>query len=118
MQEGDDITRVRLSTLIALNREAAGLPLTSRSVKAQLAGGHRSTFRGRGMEYHESRPYQPGDDIRSIDWRVTARSAQTYTKVYREERERPVLLWLDLSASMFFGTQVCFKSVLAAKLAV
>ena len=117
MQEGDDITRVRLSTLIALNREAAGLPLTSRSVKAQLAGGHLSTFRGRGMEYHESRPYQPGDDIRSIDWRVTARSAQTYTKVYREERERPVLLWLDLTRSMFFGTRVCFKSVLASKLA-
>ena len=69
------------------------------------------------MEYHESRPYQPGDDIRSIDWRVTARSGQTHTKVYREERERPVLLWLDLSRSMFFGTRVCFKSVLASKLA-
>ena len=82
-----------------------------------MAGGHLSAFRGRGMEYHESRPYQPGDDIRSIDWRVTARSGQTHTKVYREERERPVLLWLDLTRSMFFGTQVCFKSVLASKLA-
>jgi len=82
-----------------------------------MAGGHLSAFRGRGMEYHESRPYQPGDDIRSIDWRVTARSGQTHTKVYREERERPVLLWLDLSRSMFFGTRVCFKSVLASKLA-
>ena len=106
-----------MSTLIGLNRDAASLPLISNSVRAQVAGGHLSAFRGRGMEYHESRPYQPGDDIRSIDWRVTARSGQTHTKVYREERERPVLLWLDLSASMFFGTQVCFKSVLASKLA-
>ncbi|MCP4768097.1 MAG: DUF58 domain-containing protein [Gammaproteobacteria bacterium] len=117
METGDDIVRVKLSTLIGLNREAGGLPLISNSVKAQMAGGHLSRFRGRGMEYHESRPYQPGDDIRSIDWRVTARSAQTHTKVYREERERPVLLWLDLSRSMFFGTQVCFKAVLASKLA-
>jgi len=117
VQAGDDIVRVKLSTLIGLNRDAATLPLISNSVKAQMAGGHLSAFRGRGMEYHESRPYQPGDDIRSIDWRVTARSGQTHTKVYREERERPVLLWLDLTRSMFFGTQVCFKSVLASKLA-
>jgi len=117
MHAGDDIVRVKLSTLIGLNRDAATLPLISNSVKAQMAGGHLSAFRGRGMEYHESRPYQPGDDIRSIDWRVTARSGQTHTKVYREERERPVLLWLDLTRSMFFGTQICFKSVLVAKLA-
>jgi uncharacterized protein (DUF58 family) len=117
VQAGDDIIRVKLSTLIGLNRDAATLPLISNSVKAQMAGGHLSAFRGRGMEYHESRPYQPGDDIRSIDWRVTARSGQTHTKVYREERERPVLLWLDLTRSMFFGTRVCFKSVLASKLA-
>ena len=117
METGDDIVRIKQSTLIGLNREARNLPLLSNSVKAQLAGGHLSAFRGRGMEYHESRPYQPGDDIRAIDWRVTARSGTTHTKVYREERERPVLLWLDLSHSMFFGTQTCFKSVLASKLA-
>ena len=117
MEKGDDIIRVKMSTLIGLNRDAHSLPLISNSVKAKMAGGHLSAFRGRGMEYYESRPYQPGDDIRSIDWRVTARSGQTHTKIYREERERPVLLWLDLSRSMFFGTQVCFKSVLAAKLA-
>jgi len=117
METGDDIVTIRQSTLIGLNRDARGLPLISNSVKAQMAGGHLSAFRGRGMEYHESRPYQPGDDIRAIDWRVTARSGTTHTKVYREERERPVLLWLDLSRSMFFGTRVCFKSVLAAKLA-
>lgn len=117
MEAGDDIVRVKQSTLIGLNREARNLPLLSNSVKAQMAGGHLSAFRGRGMEYHESRPYQPGDDIRAIDWRVTARSGRTHTKIHREERERPVLLWLDLSRSMFFGTQSCFKSVLASKLA-
>ncbi len=117
MDGGDDIVRVKQSTLIGLNRDARSLPLISNSVKAQMAGGHLSAFRGRGMEYHESRPYQPGDDIRAIDWRVTARSGRTHTKVYREERERPVLLWLDLSRSMFFGTRNCFKSVLAAKAA-
>ena len=117
MDKGDDIIRVKMATLIGLNRDAASLPLITNSVKAQISGGHLSAFRGRGMEYFESRPYQPGDDIRSIDWRVTARSGQTHTKVYREERERPVLLWLDLSRSMFFGTQVCYKSVLAARLA-
>jgi uncharacterized protein (DUF58 family) len=115
--EADDIVRIRQSTLIGLNRDARTLPLISNSVKAQLAGGHLSTFRGRGMEFHESRPYQPGDDVRAIDWRVTARSGRTHTKVYQEERERPVLVWLDLSRSMFFGTRVCFKSVLASKLA-
>ena len=117
MQAGDDIVRVSMETLIGLNRDAVSLPLISNSVKAQMSGGHLSAFRGRGMEYHESRPYQPGDDIRSIDWRVTARSGQAHTKIYREERERPVLLWLDLTRSMFFGTRSCFKSVLAAKLA-
>lgn len=117
METGDDIVRVKLSTLIGLNRDARSLPLISNSVKAQMVGGHLSAFRGRGMEYHESRPYQAGDDIRAIDWRVTARSGRTHTKVYREERERPVLLWLDLSRSMFFGTRVCYKAVLASKLA-
>jgi uncharacterized protein (DUF58 family) len=117
METGDDIVRIKQSTLIGLNRDALGLPLLSNTVKAQMAGGHLSAFRGRGMEYHESRPYQPGDDIRAIDWRVTARSGRTHTKVHREERERPVLLWLDLSRPMFFGTRTCFKSVLASKLA-
>jgi uncharacterized protein (DUF58 family) len=114
--EADDIARVRSSTLIGLHRDAQTLPLISNQIKAQVAGGFLSSFRGRGMEFDESRLYQPGDDIRSIDWRVTARSGRTHTKIYREERERPVLLWLDLSRSMFFGSRNCFKAVLAAKL--
>ncbi len=117
LETGDDIVRVRQSTLIGLHRDAKNIPLFSNSINAQRAGSFLSTFRGRGMEFHESRPYQAGDDIRSIDWRVTARSGRTHTKVYREERERPVLLWVDLCHSMFFGTRSCFKSVLAAKLA-
>ena len=116
-ESGDDIVRVRQSTLIGLQRDAMRIPLIASRVKAQISGGHLSAFRGRGMEYYESRPYQSGDDIRSIDWRVTARSGRTHTKMYREERERPVLLCVDFCRTMFFGTRTCFKSVLASKLA-
>lgn len=69
------------------------------------------------MEFDESRPYQPGDDPRSIDWRVTARSTTAYTKLFREERERPVLVVVDLRASMHFATRGCFKSVNASRAA-
>ncbi len=69
------------------------------------------------MDFDESRLYLPGDDIRSIDWRVTARSGTAHTKVYREERERPVFVVVDFCASMFFGTRVAFKSVIAAQTA-
>jgi uncharacterized protein (DUF58 family) len=69
------------------------------------------------MEFDESRLYQPGDDIRNIDWRVTARTGKTYTKLFREERERPVFLWVDLRAPMFFATRGRFKSVMASYLA-
>ena len=69
------------------------------------------------MEFDESRPYQPGDDPRSIDWRVTARSTTAYTKLFREERERPVLIAVDLRSSMHFATQGCFKSVNASRAA-
>ena len=66
------------------------------------------------MEFDESRPYQPGDDPRNIDWRVTARSSEAYTKLFREERERPVLIMTDLRSNMHFATKGCFKSVNAA----
>ncbi len=69
------------------------------------------------MEYDESRLYLAGDDIRNMDWRVTARSGKPHTKVFREERERPVILWLDLSPSMFFATRGSFKAVVAARIA-
>ena len=113
----DDIVRVKLKTLIKLNQQAHQLPLKSKRVLSRLSGSFISTFKGRGMEFDEARPYQPGDDIRSIDWRVTARTGETHTKMYREERERPVLIWVDLRKPMFFASQGMFKSVLAAKAA-
>ncbi|RDH81593.1 MAG: DUF58 domain-containing protein [endosymbiont of Galathealinum brachiosum] len=112
----DDIVRIKQSTLIGLNRDARQLPLNSASIRAQFNGQYLSTFKGRGMEFDESRPYQPGDDIRSMDWKVTARTGKAHSKVFREERERPVLLWVDYRQPMFFGTQQHFKSVLAAKI--
>ena len=115
--EADDIIRVKLETLIKLNQQAHQLQLKSKRILSRLSGGFISAFKGRGMEFDEARPYQPGDDIRSIDWRVTARSGKTHTKLYREERERPVLIWIDLRKPMFFASQGMFKSVLAAKAA-
>lgn len=112
----DDIVRIKQSTLIALNRDARQLPLHSASIRAQFNGQYLSTFKGRGMEFDESRPYQPGDDIRAMDWKVTARTGKAHSKIFREERERPVLLWVDYRQPMFFGTQQHFKSVLAAKI--
>ncbi len=69
------------------------------------------------MEYDESRPYQPGDDIRQLDWRVTARTGKPHTKLFREERERPVFLCVDYRSSMFFATRGVFKAVQAARAA-
>lgn len=88
-----------------------------KTVQAKLAGTYLAKTKGRGMEFDEARHYQPGDDIRAIDWRVTARTGKTHTKLYREEKERPVFILADLSASMYFGTQLLFKSVQVAHFA-
>ncbi len=107
-----------LDTLIALRFVARQLKLARRSrALANLAGANKSNFRGRGIDFDEVRAYQAGDDIRSIDWRVTARSGDAHTKLFREERERPVLLVVDQRPDMFFGSRHCFKSVLAAHFA-
>ncbi len=108
---------VSVSELVQLHRQAARICLQSQRIKARQSGEYRSGFKGRGMEFDESRPYQPGDDIRNIDWRVTARTGRPHTKLFREERERPVFIWLDLRQTMFFATRGRFKSVLAAQLA-
>ena len=84
---------------------------------AGISGLHTSKMRGRGIDFEEFRPYQQGDDIRTIDWRVTARTGKPFTKVFREERGRPVIIAVDQSSSMFFGSQVAFKSVIAAQAA-
>lgn len=84
---------------------------------AKQGGNHASPFKGRGLAFHHVREYQGGDEIRHIDWRVTARTAKAHTKIFEEEKERPVVLCLDQRASMFFGSRHCFKSVLACHVA-
>ena len=108
---------VSQSGLISLNGPARAIALDVLRVNSLQTGAYVSHFRGRGMEFDESRPYQPGDDPRSIDWRVTARSTTAYTKLFREERERPVLVMVDLRANMHFATRGCFKSVIASRAA-
>jgi len=106
----DELVRCRL--------QARDLRLDSRqSARSAITGVHASRFRGRGMDYQESRVYQPGDDIRSMDWRVTARSGHAHVKLYQEERERPVVVMIDLGPGMFFATRGAFKSVIAARAA-
>ncbi len=109
---------VSMEELAAIQNTHAQLDLRSRRKSlATVAGTHRSTFRGRGIDFDEVRIYNPGDDVRNIDWRVTARSGKPHTKLFREERERPVYLVVDQSQSMFFGSRVAFKSVVAARAA-
>lgn len=85
--------------------------------QSKLAGNYLSKSKGRGMEFDEVRHYNPGDDIRTIDWRVTARTGKTHTKLFREEKERPIFILVDLSDNMYFGSRLLFKSVQAAHLA-
>lgn len=113
----DERVRVSLKTLVGLARQAGNIKLKKSTIKSTQSGGYLSASKGRGMEFDETRPYQPGDDIRSIDWRVTARTGKTHTKLYREERERPVFISVDYRPSMHFATRGVFKNVLAAKLA-
>lgn len=89
---------------------------TRRLVNDSFAGEYHSVFKGRGMEFDEVRPYQPGDEIRTIDWNVTARTGQPYVKRYVEERELTVMLVVDASASENFGSVKRFKRELAAEL--
>ncbi len=109
-------TSVSVDDLIAMQRYVRKIDLSKRSpALASTTGNHFSRFRGRGMDYQESRVYQAGDDIRSMDWRVTARAGKPHTKLYQEERERPVVLLVDFSPSMFFGSVKSLKSVVAAQ---
>lgn len=109
--------RVELDELLRLRVHGEALKLGTSRIRSLGSGGHLSAFKGRGVEFDESRPYQPGDDLRSIDWRVTARTGKTHTKVFREERNRPVIVWLDLSATMMFATRGAYKAVRAAETA-
>ncbi|MBD89507.1 MAG: DUF58 domain-containing protein [Deltaproteobacteria bacterium] len=91
--------------------------VTSRKAQEQLAGQYHSVFKGRGMSFDEVRPYQPGDEIRFIDWNVTARAGDVYIKRFVEERELTIMLLVDLSASLSFGTDVELKREVAAMMA-
>ena len=111
-------TEVDLQGLIQLRYQSSHLSLGSqRKAFSSMSGNYSSPFKGRGLNFDEVRPYQPGDDIRNIDWNVTARTDKVHTKVFQEERERPVFIIVDLSDSMYFGTRHCLKSVTAAKAA-
>ncbi|STX48884.1 Uncharacterized conserved protein (some members contain a von Willebrand factor type A (vWA) domain) [Legionella hackeliae] len=112
---GDGIV-AELDELIAFKRYAQKTNYKPEN-NAAYAGNHRSKLRGRGMDFAEVRNYQAGDEIRHMEWRVTARTGRAHIKLYQEERERPVVLLCDFNPSMYFGTRAAFKSVVAARLA-
>lgn len=104
------LTQLRL---LAKRLRLASLP----QIHGMLAGSHQSKQKGRGLDLDQLRIYQAGDDIRSIDWRVTARTQKPHTRVYKEERERPIAILCDQRSPMFFGSKRSFKSVVAAQCA-
>jgi uncharacterized protein (DUF58 family) len=107
---------VQLADLLALRHRVNGFSFLPRQpVHSLLAGRHASRLRGRGLNFEEIRRYQAGDDIRQIDWKVTARTRKTHSRVYTEERERTTLLLVDQRLSMFFGSVNRMKSVVAAE---
>jgi len=104
--------------LMELGVRSPGIDLASRrKAVSVMTGDYKSPFRGRGLEFEEVRAYVPGDDVRNIDWRVTARTGRPHLKLYSEDRERSVLVCIDRNDSMRFGTRVTFKSVQAARAA-
>jgi uncharacterized protein (DUF58 family) len=118
VDEIDDGVHVRLEMLLDQRARARALVLAQHRQSWQaMSGLYRSGYRGRGLDFDEMRDYQPGDDIRHIDWPATARTGRAQTRLYREERERTVLLLVDLRRAMHFGTRTAFKSVQACKLA-
>ena len=107
-----------LDSLIALQFKAGGFTLRhNQPVHSLLFGRRASHVRGRGLDFEELRSYVAGDDVRSIDWRVTARTQKPYVRVYSEERDRPTMLVVDQRINMFFGSRVSMKSVVAAEFA-
>ncbi len=111
-------TQVTAKTMVETRHHARQFNLTGvKKASSAISGLHDSRFRGRGMDYQESRVYQAGDDIRNMDWRVTARTGDAHTKLFQEERERPTYLIVNTNSSLHFGTKKQFKSVLASKVA-
>lgn len=114
----DGICYTSLKQLVALQHPVSGFSfLPKQPVQSILSGRHGSRLRGRGLNFEELRHYRPGDDIRTLDWKVTNRTGKPHVRVYSEEKERPVLILVDQRINMFFGSQIKMKSVLAAELA-
>lgn len=111
---GSQRVSVDLPELLELSQNAKLLSLSALRRTNPQSGQQMSRLLARGMEFAESRRYQAGDDIRNIDWRVTARTGRAHTKLFTAEKERRVLLSVDMQSSMFFATQGVFKSVQAA----
>ena len=110
--------RPALDDLLELRHQARALPIASRHlVNSTFAGVYASVFRGQGLDFEEVREYREGDDIRNMDWKVTARTNEPHLKLYREERERSVLLCVDQGPRMQFGTRGAFKAIQAARAA-
>ncbi|MGY5809211.1 DUF58 domain-containing protein [Rhizobium sp. LEGMi198b] len=121
MARNEGSTGVHVSTeqLVALERQARDLTFVQKARShRQLSGRMRSSMRGRGLSFEELRDYLPGDDIRTIDWRVTARTSRPAVRVYTEEKERPALIVVDQRINMFFGSRRSMKSVTAAEAAM
>ena len=117
-REEDGVCYAGLKQLVALQHPVSGFSfLPKQPVNSILSGRHGSRLRGRGLNFEELRHYRPGDDIRTLDWKVTNRTGKPHVRVYSEEKERPVLILVDQRINMFFGSQVKMKSVLAAELA-
>lgn len=109
---------ITLEELIQLQADARGFSFLPRQpVHSLLSGRHASRLRGRGLAFEELRHYAQGDDVRTIDWKATARLRSPYVRVYSEERERPVLILIDQRSPMFFGSRRTMKSVAAAEVA-
>lgn len=109
---------VSLAELIEMRHRVREVQLfSSASRRSPLIGLHHSKLRGRGVDFDQVRVYQAGDDVRTIDWRVTARTQEPHTKMFHEERERPIYILVEQSPRLFFSSGLMFKSVLAAQAA-
>lgn len=114
----EGLVYVSLAQLMALEFKARDLSFLARQPQGSiLAGNHASRLRGRGLNFDELRRYQPGDDLRHLDWRASLRTGKPVVRTFTEERDRPALIVVDQRMSMFFGSQRSFKSAVAAELA-
>ncbi|MEK1888776.1 MAG: DUF58 domain-containing protein [Phyllobacterium sp.] len=118
-QDSSEGAYVSMDQLVALESTARDLTfIQTNAVQQPLTGRHSSKVRGRGLTFEELREYLPGDDIRTIDWRVTARTNKPFVRIYGEEKERPALIVVDQRRNMFFGSRRAMKSVTAAEAAM